>query len=112
MRTGSARVALLDIPRARTERFLRLDEVLHVALEFEFVVMTDKDPSGRYFVGNHYVGRPYLLHVFQGQATTWDDAAIAADNPGAKLPSTPITVARRPEFEAWLAARDGDGGDA
>ncbi len=36
-----------------------------------------------------------IAKIFQGQATSWDDAAIAADNPGAKLPATPITVARR-----------------
>ncbi len=27
--------------------------------------------------------------------TSWDDAAIAADNPGVKLPATKITIARR-----------------
>jgi phosphate transport system substrate-binding protein len=36
-----------------------------------------------------------IAKIFQRQITTWDDAAIKADNPGAKLPSTKITVARR-----------------
>ena len=36
-----------------------------------------------------------LAKIFQGDITTWNDAAIAADNPGVKLPSTKITVARR-----------------
>ena len=36
-----------------------------------------------------------LAKIFQGDITTWDDAAIAADNPGVKLPSTKITIARR-----------------
>ncbi|HEY4397107.1 MAG TPA: phosphate ABC transporter substrate-binding protein PstS [Acidimicrobiia bacterium] len=36
-----------------------------------------------------------LAKIFQGDIKTWDDAAIKADNPGAKLPSTAITVAHR-----------------
>ena len=38
-----------------------------------------------------------LAKIFQGDITTWNDPAIAADNPGASLPSTPIVVARRAE---------------
>jgi phosphate transport system substrate-binding protein len=30
--------------------------------------------------------------IFNGTITTWDDAAIAADNPGVTLPSTPVKV--------------------
>jgi phosphate transport system substrate-binding protein len=36
-----------------------------------------------------------IAKIFQGDITTWDDAAIKADNPGVKLPSTKITIARR-----------------
>jgi len=36
-----------------------------------------------------------LAKIFQGDITTWNDAAIAADNPGVKLPATKITIARR-----------------
>jgi phosphate transport system substrate-binding protein len=36
-----------------------------------------------------------LAKIFQGDIKTWDDAAIKADNPGVKLPSTAITVAHR-----------------
>jgi phosphate transport system substrate-binding protein len=36
-----------------------------------------------------------LAKIFQAQITTWNDAAIAADNPGVTLPSTKITVAHR-----------------
>jgi phosphate transport system substrate-binding protein len=38
---------------------------------------------------------PTIAKIFQGDVTTWNDPAIAADNPGVKLPSTKITVARR-----------------
>jgi phosphate transport system substrate-binding protein len=33
--------------------------------------------------------------IFAGKITSWDDAAIKADNPGAKLPSTKITAVHR-----------------
>jgi phosphate transport system substrate-binding protein len=36
-----------------------------------------------------------IAKIFQRQITTWSDPAIAADNPDADLPSTPIVVARR-----------------
>lgn len=36
-----------------------------------------------------------IAKIFQREIKSWDDPAIAADNPGAKLPATPITVARR-----------------
>jgi phosphate transport system substrate-binding protein len=36
-----------------------------------------------------------IAKIFQGDITTWNDPAIAADNEGVKLPSTKITVARR-----------------
>jgi phosphate transport system substrate-binding protein len=47
--------------------------------------------------------------IFSGAITTWDDAAIKADNPKAKLPSTDITVVHRSDssgttqnFTSWL----------
>jgi phosphate transport system substrate-binding protein len=36
-----------------------------------------------------------LAEIFSLKITTWNDPAIAADNPGATLPSTPITVVSR-----------------
>ena len=36
-----------------------------------------------------------IAKIFQAEITTWDDEAIAADNPEADLPSTPITVVHR-----------------
>jgi phosphate transport system substrate-binding protein len=38
---------------------------------------------------------PTLAKIFQAEITTWNDAAIAGDNPGVTLPSTAITVAHR-----------------
>jgi phosphate transport system substrate-binding protein len=52
-----------------------------------------------------------IAKIFQRQITTWDDAAIKAENRGKKLPSTPITVARRADesgttedFTSYLTA--------
>ncbi|HXY93299.1 MAG TPA: phosphate ABC transporter substrate-binding protein PstS [Acidimicrobiia bacterium] len=36
-----------------------------------------------------------IAKIFQAQITTWNDPAIKADNPSAKLPSTKITVVHR-----------------
>jgi phosphate transport system substrate-binding protein len=36
-------------------------------------------------------------NIFLGNITSWDDPAIAADNPGVSLPAVPITVVRRAE---------------
>jgi phosphate transport system substrate-binding protein len=54
-----------------------------------------------------------ITKIFLGKITTWNDAAIAALNPNAKLPSTKITVFYRSDssgttqnFEKYLAAND------
>jgi phosphate transport system substrate-binding protein len=36
-----------------------------------------------------------LAGIFLGKITKWNDAALAKDNPGAKLPDAPISVAHR-----------------
>jgi phosphate transport system substrate-binding protein len=36
-----------------------------------------------------------IAKIFEGKITTWNNSAIAADNPGVSLPSTAITIARR-----------------
>ncbi len=38
-----------------------------------------------------------LAKIFQREITKWDDPAIAADNPGAKLPASDIVVVHRAE---------------
>ena len=41
------------------------------------------------------LGQETLAGIFQGDITTWNDEAIAADNPDATLPDTDITIAHR-----------------
>jgi phosphate transport system substrate-binding protein len=36
-----------------------------------------------------------IADIYLGKITTWNDARIASQNPAAKLPATPITVAHR-----------------
>jgi phosphate transport system substrate-binding protein len=38
---------------------------------------------------------PTIADIFQGKITKWNDPQIASQNPGSKLPSTAITIARR-----------------
>ncbi|MEZ5264416.1 MAG: phosphate ABC transporter substrate-binding protein PstS [Acidimicrobiales bacterium] len=44
-----------------------------------------------------------IAKIFQAEITSWDDAAIKADNPDADLPATPITVARRSDGSGTTA---------
>ena len=44
-----------------------------------------------------------LANIFLGTITTWNDAAIAADNPGVTLPDTPITVVHRSDGSGTTA---------
>jgi phosphate transport system substrate-binding protein len=44
-----------------------------------------------------------IAKIFSGAITKWDDAAIKADNPKAKLPSTTITVVHRSDSSGTTA---------
>ena len=44
-----------------------------------------------------------IAKIFEGQITTWNDAAIKTDNPKAKLPSTKITVVHRSDSSGTTA---------
>jgi len=46
-------------------------------------------------VSNLKLSPKVIADIFQAKITTWNDPAIAAINPGVKLPSTPITLAVR-----------------
>jgi phosphate transport system substrate-binding protein len=55
-----------------------------------------------------------IARIFNRQITTWNDPAIAADNPGVTLPATPITPVNRADesgttesFTEYLAAAAG-----
>jgi phosphate transport system substrate-binding protein len=46
---------------------------------------------------------PVIADIFQAKITKWNDPAIAALNPGVKLPSTPIVIARRSDSSGTTA---------
>jgi phosphate transport system substrate-binding protein len=46
---------------------------------------------------------PVIAGIFQGKITKWNDPAIAAINPGVKLPSTPVVIARRSDSSGTTA---------
>jgi phosphate transport system substrate-binding protein len=46
-------------------------------------------------VGKLQLTGPVIAGIFQGIITKWNDPAIAADNPGVKLPGAQITIVRR-----------------
>lgn len=56
-----------------------------------------------------------IASIFQGEITTWNDEAIAAENDGVELPSTTITIVRRSDgsgttsnFTKYIEAAAGD----
>jgi phosphate transport system substrate-binding protein len=46
---------------------------------------------------------PVIANIFQAKITKWNDPAITALNPGVKLPSTAITIARRSDSSGTTA---------
>jgi len=44
-----------------------------------------------------------IANIFQGKITTWNNSAIKSINPGANLPSTPITLAVRSDSSGTTA---------
>jgi phosphate transport system substrate-binding protein len=46
---------------------------------------------------------PTIANIFQGKIKKWNDPAIAAINPGVKLPSTPISLAVRSDSSGTTA---------
>jgi phosphate transport system substrate-binding protein len=46
---------------------------------------------------------PVIAQIFEAKITNWDSPAIAADNPGVKLPSQAITIARRSDSSGTTA---------
>jgi phosphate transport system substrate-binding protein len=54
-------------------------------------------------VDNLQLSADTIAKIFQGQITTWNDPAITAENSGANLPSTKITVVHRSDSSGTTA---------
>jgi len=66
-------------------------DALHVPMVLGAVVATYNLPG----ITNLRFSPATLVGIYQGAIKRWDHAAIAADNPGVKLPNTDITVVYR-----------------
>jgi phosphate transport system substrate-binding protein len=68
-------------------------KVLHVPTVLGAVVLTYNLPG----IGSTKLkfDGPTIAHIFQGKITSWNDKAIAALNPGVKLPESDIIVVHR-----------------
>lgn len=66
--------------------------LFHIPMTLGAVVLTYEVPG----VGTGLkFSQEVVANIFLGKITNWNDAKIAALNPGVKLPATPITVAYR-----------------
>lgn len=66
-------------------------ETLHIPTVLGAVVATYNLPG----IDKLQFSGETLAGIFLGTITAWNDPKIAADNPGAQLPNTPITVVHR-----------------
>jgi len=65
--------------------------VLYFPVEIDPIAVSYNLPG----VSKLLLSGPVIAGIFQGSITTWSDPAIAADNPGVRLPGTAIIVAHR-----------------
>jgi phosphate transport system substrate-binding protein len=73
------------------EELAKAPGLLHIPTVMGAVVVTWNEPE----IKELKLSPSTLADIFLGKITKWNDAAIAKDNAGAKLPATDITVAHR-----------------
>ncbi|HWW53432.1 MAG TPA: phosphate ABC transporter substrate-binding protein PstS [Acidimicrobiales bacterium] len=96
-------VASADLPKFKGGSILYFPTVLGpITVSFNLSGVTNLQLSGS-----------TVAKIFAGSIKKWNDAAVAADNPGATLPSTSITIVHRSDgsgttsnFTAYLKAVD------
>jgi phosphate transport system substrate-binding protein len=86
---GTVDFGASDAPM-KDEQIAKIPDVLHVPTVMGAVVVTYNAP-----VKSLKLTPEVLADIFLGKITKWNDAAIAAVNPGEKLPDLAITVAHR-----------------
>jgi phosphate transport system substrate-binding protein len=79
------------IPSTETSNFAGKPTVLYFPVLIGPITMSYNLPG----VTGLKLTPTVIANIFQGNITTWNNSAITAINPGAKLPSTPITLAVR-----------------
>jgi len=99
---GASDAPMTDEQLAKTK-----PAVLHIPTVLGAVVLTYNQPAIR---GDFKLTSDIVADIFLGKITEWNDARIAAVNPGLKLPSEPILVVHRSDgsgttaiFSDWLS---------
>jgi phosphate transport system substrate-binding protein len=86
---GTVDFGASDAPM-KDEQIAKIPDVIHVPTVLGAVVVTYNAP-----VKTLKLTPEVLANIFLGKITKWNDPAIAAVNPGEKLPDLAITVAHR-----------------
>lgn len=81
-----------DVPMNREQDSLSPSEVLHVPITVSAVVLSYNLPELK---DTLRLSPQVLAGLFLGRITHWNDTAIAALNPGVKLPDLPVVIAHR-----------------
>jgi phosphate transport system substrate-binding protein len=87
---GTVDFGASDAPM-KDEQIAKAPDVVHIPTVLGAVVVVYNVPG----VKNLRLSGETLANVFLGKITKWSDPAIAADNPGVKMPDQAIVVARR-----------------
>jgi len=75
----------------KDDQIAKAPDVVHIPTVLGAVVVAYNAPG----VKNLRFSGETLANIFLGKITKWNDPAIAADNPGVKLPDQSIVIARR-----------------
>ena len=87
---GTVDFGASDAPM-KDDQIAKAPDVVHIPTVLGAVVVVYNVPG----VKNLRLSGETLANVFLGKITKWSDPAIAADNPGVKMPDQAIVVARR-----------------
>jgi phosphate transport system substrate-binding protein len=87
---GTVDFGASDAPM-KDEQIAKAPDVVHIPTALGADVIAYNAPG----VNGLRFSPETLANIFLGKITKWNDPAVAADNPGLKLPDQTITVARR-----------------
>ena len=87
---GTVDFGASDAPM-KDDQIAKAPDVVHIPTVLGADVVAYNVPG----VSSLRVSPETLANIFLGKITKWNDPALAADNPGLKLPDQSITVARR-----------------
>ncbi|MEI6739400.1 MAG: phosphate ABC transporter substrate-binding protein PstS [Gemmatimonadaceae bacterium] len=90
--TGTVDFGASDVPMSDTELAAAGEPILHIPMIIGAVAITYNLPE---LTAPLRLSGTVLADIFLGRITRWNDARIAADNPGAPLPARDILVVHR-----------------